>query len=450
METWKTIDIKVSVIMPIRNTVSYIRECMESLINQTLKEIEILCIDAESTDGTREILQEYADKDNRVHIYEDKKGSTGYANNYGMQKAKGEYMAIVEPDDFVALDMYEKLYEAAKENNADVVRADYKIFFGNGESREYFEKAVACIGDYGRLLDATAEQRLFKNDMSTWAGIYRLGFLRENHICHNETPGAAYQDNGFWFLVMAHAKRLYYLSVSGYRYRMDNPGSSVHNRRKVFAICDEYEFIAEYMQQEEIYEKFEDIYLWAKFIRYLSSYYRLDDALKREFAERFALEMKGHYGNSELMQEEVEKEKAGSTGQRIGQFSNGQIRLLHELLEGGQIFHEHIMEEKAQFHRLIESDKVLVQYGCGSDGFRLMNYMRETGCLNRVECLCDGNPKLWGSEIFGKRVCSLDEVKKRYPEAEYLVTSINCEDEIRRFLIDQGIKNRNIHVACFC
>ena len=72
---------------------------MESLIHQTLKEIEILCIDAQSTDGTREILQEYAEKDSRVHLYDDTKGSTGYANNYGMQNAKGEYMAIVEPDD---------------------------------------------------------------------------------------------------------------------------------------------------------------------------------------------------------------------------------------------------------------------------------------------------------------------------------------------------------------
>lgn len=232
----KSADIKISVIMPIRNTVSYIRECMDSLIHQTLQEIEILCIDAESTDGTREILQGYADKDSRVHIYDDQKGSSGYANNYGMQKAKGEYLAIVEPDDFVALDMYERLYQAAKENHADVVRADYQVFFGDGSQREYIDKAVASAEDYGKIHCPAKEQRLFQNDMSTWAGIISGELFRQRAVCHNETPGAAYQDNGFWFLTMVHAERLYYLPISGYRYRMDNPNSSIHNRKKLLSV----------------------------------------------------------------------------------------------------------------------------------------------------------------------------------------------------------------------
>ncbi len=428
-------EIKVSIVMPVLNTAAYIRECMESLVNQTLPEIEILCVDGGSTDGTREILEEYAGKDERVRILEDTKGSTGYANNLGMRKAHGEYMAIVEPDDFVSLDMYEQLYHVAKENRADAVRADYQVFFGEGDNREYIDKAIASQGDYGKVLNPEKEQRLFKNDMSTWAGIYSGKLVREKNLCHNETAGAAYQDNGFWFLMMAHAKRLSYTSVSGYRYRMDNPGSSVHNPGKQFAICDEYDFIAKRLKQEGIFDTFRSLYLWAKFIRYLSSYYRLDDSLKPGFADRFAREMQEHARDGWLER---------------GAFSEGQQKILADLLEGGEVFHRHAETKKKAFHQLADSTETLVQYGCGSDGFRLLNYMKRQNCLSRITCVCDGNPLLWGKKIFGKPVCSFKEIQEKYQEADYIVASINYGDAIREELINHGIEQSRIHEMNFC
>lgn len=432
-------EIKVSIVMPVKNTAGYIRECMESLLSQTMEEIEILCVDAGSTDGTQEILQEYADRDSRVRLLEDTKGSTGYANNLGMEKASGEYVAIMEPDDFAAPDMYEKLYEAAVKNHADAVRADYQVFFGEKEKREYIDKAVAVREDYGKVYCPADEQRLFRNDMSTWAGIYARKLFTEEHMCHNETPGAAYQDNGFWFLMMAHVKRLCYIPVSGYRYRMDNPGSSIHKRGKIFAICDEYEFIRERLASEGIFEKFECIYVWAKFIRYLSAYHRLDDALKGEFAGRFAREMQEHFEK-----EEPERRALYSN------FSKGQKKLLNELLQGGERFHNCRMEEKKVFHALMQRDSGLVQYGCGSDGLRLLLYMREMGCLDRLKCLCDGNPGLWGNEVFGKKICSPDETREIYPDASYLVASINYGDEIRERLRVNGIREERIYKMNFC
>lgn len=435
METQQPAEIKVSIIMPIRNTANYIRECMESLINQTMREIEILCIDAQSTDGTREILQEYEEKDDRVHIYDDTKGSTGYANNYGMQTAKGEYLAIVEPDDFVAPDMYEKLYRAAKANDADVVRADYKVFFGSDSQREYIDKAIAFSDEYDKIHCPEKEQQLFQNDMSTWAGILSKELFRRGNVCHNETPGAAYQDNGFWFLMMAHAKRLYYLPVSGYRYRMDNPDSSIHNRGKLFAICDEYEFIRTKLEQEGIFEEFQNVYLRTKFIRYLSAYYRLDDILKPEFAARFALEMQEHYEKNELWMED---------------YSKGQQKLLGALLASDEVFHRNMMAQKEIFWQLAKSGKTLVQYGCGSDGFRLLGYMRANHCLDRVVCLCDSNPRLWGSEVFGKKIYAPAEVKADYPDACYLVASVNYEDEIVKMLRQNEIEEDRIYSVHFC
>ena len=128
---------KVSIIMPSFNVAPYIKECMDSVVNQTLQDIEIIVVDAFSTDGTREILKDYAKKDKRIIILDDDKGSTGYSNNKALKQAKGEYIGIVETDDFVANDMFEKLYNIAVSNNCDIVKGDYESFSGAGANRLY-------------------------------------------------------------------------------------------------------------------------------------------------------------------------------------------------------------------------------------------------------------------------------------------------------------------------
>ena len=120
--------IKVSVLMPSLNVVRYIRECMESVISQTMKEMEVLCIDAGSTDGTLEILEEYVQKDRRVRLIKADKKSYGHQMNLGLKEAVGEYIGVVETDDLIRPKMYEELYAAARKNNADYVKSDFDIF----------------------------------------------------------------------------------------------------------------------------------------------------------------------------------------------------------------------------------------------------------------------------------------------------------------------------------
>jgi len=105
---------KVTVIMPCLNMEKYIRECVESVLFQTLRDIEVLIIDAGSTDGTIEIIKEYSAKDNRVCLIHSEKKSYGYQVNMGISLARGEYVGIVDTDDFIAPDMYENLYNTAK------------------------------------------------------------------------------------------------------------------------------------------------------------------------------------------------------------------------------------------------------------------------------------------------------------------------------------------------
>ena len=101
----------VSVILPSLNVKPFIEECVESVINQTLENIEIICVDAGSDDGTLEILEDYANKDSRIKILRSDKRSYGHQMNLGIAAAEGEYVGILETDDYVEEDMYESLYE---------------------------------------------------------------------------------------------------------------------------------------------------------------------------------------------------------------------------------------------------------------------------------------------------------------------------------------------------
>ena len=115
---------KVSVIVPVYNVERYIAKCLDSILAQTLEDIEIICIDDGSTDNSGMILDQYASKDERVRVRHKKNSGYGAAMNVGIAMAEGEYVGIVESDDRIADDMYETLYKAARDNKLDMVKSD--------------------------------------------------------------------------------------------------------------------------------------------------------------------------------------------------------------------------------------------------------------------------------------------------------------------------------------
>mgnify|MGYP002521133433 CR=1 FL=1 len=123
---------KVSVIIPVYNTEKYLRKCLDSVCNQTLSDIEIICVNDCSPDNSLEILKEYAKKDNRIKIinFEENKGAA-VARNTGIDEAKGEYLGFVDSDDYPDIDFYEKLYNKAVETGADCAKGIYKYFHEN-------------------------------------------------------------------------------------------------------------------------------------------------------------------------------------------------------------------------------------------------------------------------------------------------------------------------------
>ena len=117
--------VKVSVLVPIYNVEEFLPECLDSLVNQTLKEIEIICINDGSKDNSLDIIKKYATEDKRIVIIDKKNSGYGDSMNRGLKKATGEYVGIVESDDFIDLDAFEKLYKIAKHENVEVVKSNF-------------------------------------------------------------------------------------------------------------------------------------------------------------------------------------------------------------------------------------------------------------------------------------------------------------------------------------
>jgi len=287
---------KVSVVLPIYNTSQYLREALDSVVRQTLKDIEIICINDGSTDDSLEIVKEYAAKDSRIVVIDKPNGGYGHSMNVGIDASTGEYFGILETDDFLALTMFEDLYALAIENDLDTVRADFYRFTreDNGNMNLNYIKINREFDICGEVFNPSQDaDYIRKTQINTWAGIYRLSFLREYNIRHNETPGASFQDNGFFWQTQIYAKRSMLVNTPYYYCRRDNPNSSIRDVTKIWAMSQEYDFIRDIlMRDKNVWHKFKDFYWLYKFWNYGFTEKLISQEFKREFITYISKEYK--------------------------------------------------------------------------------------------------------------------------------------------------------------
>lgn len=294
---------KVTVIVPFYNSEKYICECVESLLNQTLKELEIICIDDGSTDDSSNIVQGYAQRDDRIILISKPNKGYGHSMNLGLDLAKGEYVGILESDDYVVSSMFERLYDVANKNDLDFVKSDFSRFYRIGDI-EINQVDKICKGNhswYCRLLNPSVDPNLLNIHMHTWTGIYKSEFIDKYGIRYNETPGASYQDIGFWFQTFCLANRAMFLNETFYHLRRDNPNSSIRNKEKVYSAAEEYEFILEFLKENpDMYEHFIRMYHKKKYNIYMFTLNRIDDRYRLEFLELIQKEFSQAQSDGEL------------------------------------------------------------------------------------------------------------------------------------------------------
>lgn len=288
---------KVSIVMPSLNVGKYIEQTMLSVIAQTLQDIEIICVDAGSTDGTLEILQKYAEKDPRISIINSDKKSYGYQMNLGFDAAQGEYLGIVETDDFADPDMFESLYSRAAADDADVVKSGFYYYWSTPKERDIpnpVASAMMCREVFcpTKDFDTPMEKAEFFNIKPTiWSAIYKADFIRKNNIRFNETPGASFQDASFNFKVFVMAERVRMMQDCFLHYRQDNESSSINSPGKVFCVCDEYEEMERFLKAHpEKKGQMEGIKSRLKYDSYMWNFERLSEPLQDEFIVRASKE----------------------------------------------------------------------------------------------------------------------------------------------------------------
>lgn len=247
---------KVSVVLPIYNAEPYLRECLDSVVNQTLKDIEIICVNDGSTDNSLEIIKEYAQKDIRIRYIDKPNAGYGQTMNCGMDLATGEYIGIVEPDDFIKPEMYETLYNKAKEFDLDIVKSDYTAF--SNTKKQYV--SIMPQNAYNKILSIKKDKNTLGFTLNP-TGIFKRSFLRKYNILFNETPGASHQDIGFWILTTFYAQHIYFIPNSFYMYRQDNIDSSMNSYANPNIMFNEYDFARKHLEvYPEIWNNVKDIY----------------------------------------------------------------------------------------------------------------------------------------------------------------------------------------------
>lgn len=251
--------IKVSIIVPVYNVENYLERCLDSLINQSLKEIEIILIDDGSKDNSPKICDMYAERDSRIRVIHKQNQGLGMARNTGLDVAKGEYVVFVDSDDFVSTDAYEEMYNRIKIDGADMLMANYYQYNTLNNTIEEV-KAIS----YSRIVELTEikkiacqivgvnprEKELDDIGMSVWKNMYSRDVLEKNDIRFCSERKFVSEDAIFHLMAVPKMKKISMMTESYYYYCQNGTESlSATFRESKF---EEYKIL--YQKESELLE----------------------------------------------------------------------------------------------------------------------------------------------------------------------------------------------------
>ncbi len=236
----------ISVVLPTYNVKDYIGQCVDSLINQTYEDIEILIVDDGSTDGTGDLCDALAKKDNRIRVFHKENGGTHTARNLGIREAKGQYIMFLDPDDWLDLDTFEQLTARIKENDLDVVRFGYVREFPDHTARKdnTFLPETVCRGDECRTvcrqtLGLVGGELAHPENMNFLASacfcLYKKAIIDAHSLeLYNIREIATFSDGLFNIRFLQKADSFLYVDKPFYHYRKFSAGAATSNYRQDF------------------------------------------------------------------------------------------------------------------------------------------------------------------------------------------------------------------------
>ncbi len=301
---------KLSIIIPYRNVEQYISKCLSSVLYQTLEDIEVICINDESEDNSKGIVEQYAQKDKRLIMLNTMQVSgQSYARNLGLEIASGEYIGFVDADDWVELDMFEKMYNRAKEADTDITMCQASLY--DDKKQEFYTDDYYSLNLLKKYQNSTfnAEQtkdEILDINVVLWNKIYKKEFL--DRIGAKFASGYIYEDMPFFFETYIKAERINILWESLYYYRRNRSFSTMQKSDiKVYDRIDMAELTYDILKQASFFqEKQEEIIRWL-----IDDIFHRYTLLEDKYYEEYYKKMRQMFINLDLTDEQKESLKIG-------------------------------------------------------------------------------------------------------------------------------------------
>ena len=277
---------KVSVIVPVYNAQAYLKECAESLVNQTLEDIEIIFVNDGSTDNSMQMLEEYRQRYPEMVVVKSKEnGGQATARNLGIELAKGEFIGFVDADDSVDCTMFERMYETAQKTGSDFVECEYRYLQVDGEGNK------KEIPSYGNVRDYKSKSDMFIDPLvSPWNKLYKADVLKKNDIRFPE--GVIYEDTSFFIKSIPYIKKTSYLSDKFvFHYLWPTSTMNANKAKRVGNIFEVLSDIIRFYEENDLREQYkEELEYFCVKILLCSSLSRVaqvkDVTLRKEFVRK--------------------------------------------------------------------------------------------------------------------------------------------------------------------
>ena len=416
--------IAISVLVPSLNRAKYIEKCLKSIHNQTLNNIEVICIDAGSTDGTIDVIDEYVKKDSRFIRVDSPRKSYGFQLNTAIDIAQGEYVTIVESDDYILPDACEFLYKNASENKLDFFRSGVNQFLIiNNQEIVYKQIFFLPSKDINKVYSGqiSLENRL-KAVVSILGTAYRKEFLKGKDIRANESSGASFQDVGFCIQVNSMANRFMYSNKPVYNKKMDNEDSSIYAVKNNNVLISEYEFLdtkvdAGKANREIVYHQ-----------QIMDYYWRLQVS-EKQVRQQFLSEIHDRIIAISCYEYKVP----------LTEVERFQIEILLGNLKKFEDCEKGTENNALYYNKLFYGKEPIVVVSMGKLGKKLIALQKYYG-RRSICAVCDNDKNLQGDIIDDYVVLSVEKAVNEHKDAVFIVANKLYSNEIQSQLISLGIE----------
>lgn len=281
--------VKVSVVIPVYNVEDYLGECLDSVVNQTLTDIEIICVNDGSTDKSLEILNEYASKDDRITVIDQENGGHAVATNRGMKLAKGDFLYLMDSDDIVDIHALEETVKVAEERNVDfVIFQAINYYMDTDELVEQENYSMNELADFvgDKVFNwKDIKDFAFSITVTPWSKIYKREFIEKNNCRFPE--GLVFDDNIFFWEVLFSAERITFYRKHLFKRRWHSTSSTMSGNRNFLDSIEIFKIMWETFQRFGTFEEYKDV-LYKK--RVSTGYWRLKTIKKgyrQEYFEKY-------------------------------------------------------------------------------------------------------------------------------------------------------------------